>query len=407
MAATGQRQLRWRIALFAILGLALALRLGLAAYLRPVPISDFKSYWKIAVDLAHGNGYVTEEGPSAYRPIGYPLLLSLVVRFFGEDWWYGIVAQVLTSTGVVAATNWLAARLFGPTAGLAAAALTAVMPDHLLWSTVLGTEIPCMLWTLLGVALWVPPRDAAGFLPPFGTLLASGAFLGLAALTRPVLLPAAGLFLLYAVLWARPGWRSPAAWRRVAGGTAAVALGMALVVAPWTVRNYLALGAFVPVSTNGGVNLRQGNNPYATGAFFWSGDPAVNPLLRVRDEVERDRLGRRLALGLVAWVVREMAGPAGELARTSVPALFLLYMLALHFVFPAWDRFRFPFTPFMLVLSGLALVASARAVPALLGRVLPGRLLPGRGPLGRGPGEGPSRGPESGRNGRRPTSSGY
>lgn len=429
MAATGHRHLRRQIVLFVILGLALALRAGLAAYLRPVPISDFKAYWNIAVDLARGEGYVTEDGPSAYRPIGYPLLLSLVVRLFGEDWWYAILAQILISTGVVTATYWLTARLFGTAAGLAAAALTAIMPDHLLWSTVLDSEIPCMLWTLLGVALWVLPRGAAWFIPSYGTLVTSGLFLGLAALTRPVMLPAAGVFFIYAALCARAGWRSPAAWRRVVGGTVAVALGMALVVAPWTVRNYIALGAFVPVSTNGGVNLWQGNNPYANGEFFWSEDPAINPLLRVQDEVERDRLGRRLALewirghprefvrlgrvkwrylltdvrtaphfairqatrpvppawrkhvypvlqwalnillvltglGLLAWAARAWADPTGELARTSIPVLFILYMLALHFVFPAWDRFRLPFTPFMLALSGLALAAPIEALLA-------------------------------------------
>lgn len=428
MAETGNRVRRARIALVAIIGLALALRLGLAAYLRPVPISDFKAYWNIAVDLARGEGYVTKEGePSAYRPIGYPLLLSLVVRLFGEDWWYAIVIQALMGTGVVLATYWLTARLFGTTAGLTAAALTAIMPDHLLWSTVLDSEVPFMVWMLLGVALWVPPRGAAGFVPSLGTLVVSGVFLGLAALTRPVMLPAAGVFFVYAMLCTRDGWRSLATWRRAVTGTAAVVLGMALVVAPWTVRNYVALGAFVPVSTNGGVNLWQGNNPDANGAFFWPTDPARNPLSGVRDEVERDRLGRRLALqwirenplefarlgltkwrhlltdvrtapnfairkasrpvpsvvrrhvypvlqwalnillaltvaGLLTWLGRGWKHPAGELARTSIPALFLLYMLALHFVFPAWDRFRFPFTPFMLALAGLALAAPIEAL---------------------------------------------
>ena len=38
---------------------------------------------------------------------------------------------------------------------------------------------------------------------------------------------------------------------------------MALVLAPWTIRNYLLLGGLVPLTTNVGVNLYIGNNPNA------------------------------------------------------------------------------------------------------------------------------------------------
>jgi hypothetical protein len=52
------------------------------------------------------------------------------------------------------------------------------------------------------------------------------------------------------------------AWRRGRAGlarSAAFVLGAALVIAPWTYRNWLAFHAFVPVSTAGGQNLFQGN----------------------------------------------------------------------------------------------------------------------------------------------------
>ncbi|HEY8487449.1 MAG TPA: glycosyltransferase family 39 protein, partial [Thermaerobacter sp.] len=118
------------------------MRYATAWYLRPVPTSDFKIYWDIAMGLAEGRGYVIGGVPSAFRPIGYPLLLSLVIRLFGPHWWYAVLVQVLMSTAIVAATYWFTRRLFGTSAGLAAAALTALMPDHVLWSTVLNSEIP-------------------------------------------------------------------------------------------------------------------------------------------------------------------------------------------------------------------------------------------------------------------------
>ena len=443
------QQRRWTSlgVLFAILLLALVVRYATAWYLRPVPTSDFKIYWDIAMGLAEGRGYVIGGVPSAFRPIGYPLLLSLVIRLFGPHWWYAVLVQVLMSTAIVAATYWFTRRLFGTSAGLAAAALTALMPDHVLWSTVLNSEIPAILCTLLAVTLWIPARPASALpFPSVWVLLASGVLLGLASLTRPVMLPVPALYFFYAWLTTRtreggqpgrPFWR-PVAWRPVVAGTFVLTLGMVLVVGPWTVRNYVTLGALVPVSTNGGVNLWQGNNPNATGGFYWSDDPAVNPLLRVSDEVEQDRLGRRLALqwirehpwdflrlgfikwgwlltdvrtavlftlqqasrpippllvplsililkmglysllaltlaGIRMWWLAGRPGSSGRYlnrARTSVPVLFLAFMLALHFVFPGWDRFRFPFTPFMLALAGLAVTTWGRR-RAAIGRVLP------------------------------------
>jgi len=49
------------------------------------------------------------------------------------------------------------------------------------------------------------------------------------------------------------------AWRRPRGSIKAASLLAAslLVVVPWTVRNYVAFGAFVPVSTAGALNLWQ------------------------------------------------------------------------------------------------------------------------------------------------------
>ena len=413
---------------------AFILRLAFAAYVQPVPYTDFKDYWDIAIRLAHGEGYVgygrayVQQGaPSAFRPIGYPFLLSLVIRLFGESWWVAVLFQIGMGTGVVLATYWLTARLFGRTAGWIAGVLTALMADHVMWSSVLGSEIPFALVTLLGVTLWVPkvrggadrrsPNADGPMVPSWQRLFLSGMLLGLATLIRPVLLPVAGLYFTYACLcnWGR--LRSRAVMRRVVTGTLVLSLGMMLVIAPWTARNYVVLGAFVPVSTNGGVNLWQGNNPRANGEYYWSWDPTVNPLLTAKTEVERDRLGRRLALawildnpdaflrlGLKKWwylfrlhsapyfTIGQAARPLpqwfregvyrwmwfglflvmsltavgaavwlvrfrfhdGSLGRTSLPILFILYMLAIHFVFPAWDRFRFPFTPFMLALAGLA-----------------------------------------------------
>jgi hypothetical protein len=66
------------------------------------------------------------------------------------------------------------------------------------------------------------------------------------------------------------------------------------VVAPWTWRNWRAFGELVPIATNGGVNFWMGNNPNATGAYYYP-TSRLNPLFMTEGELARDRVGRAFA----------------------------------------------------------------------------------------------------------------
>ncbi|HEY2717564.1 MAG TPA: hypothetical protein VGI73_15220, partial [Solirubrobacterales bacterium] len=69
-----------------------------------------------------------------------------------------------------------------------------------------------------------------------------------------------------------PSERGGPGWRRSLGAAALVCVGIVVVVAPWTVRNAVALHRFVPVSTGGGQVLFAGTylpsdgNPEKVGA---------------------------------------------------------------------------------------------------------------------------------------------
>ncbi len=68
-----------------------------------------------------------------------------------------------------------------------------------------------------------------------------------------------------------------------------------LVVSPWTVRNYGVHGAFVPIATDGGVNLYGSNNPNADGGFVYDGLYVLSGM----SEVESDR---HLAKRAIDWI---------------------------------------------------------------------------------------------------------
>jgi hypothetical protein len=66
-----------------------------------------------------------------------------------------------------------------------------------------------------------------------------------------------------------------------------IVLGALLTVTPWTVRNWVRLGMFVPLSTTGCMNIWIGNTEGADGGYFWPQDPAINPTVLRPGETEQ------------------------------------------------------------------------------------------------------------------------
>ncbi|MCF8710497.1 glycosyltransferase, partial [Rhizorhapis sp. SPR117] len=102
---------------------------------------------------------------------------------------------------------------------------------------------------------------------------------------------------------------------------------------PWWVRNWLVLGAFVPLTTSSGVGLWIGNNPGATGN--WMAPPAS---LRGLPEIEYSRQAGAMARAwIAAHPVEFVRLTLTKLARSCGVGQFGLTRLgAMHPVLPAW-----------------------------------------------------------------------
>lgn len=250
-----------------IVASGVVLRLGWATVGARTPriLADPALYYQAALRIADGKGYQGFWGrPTAYYPPGYPWFLG-VVQWILEHVGLGshtvgavAVVQSLLAGVAIAAVMVIANRVGGPRVALAAGVVFACWPNLVMHASVMLSET--LFVTLVSVsvaaALFMVRSGRLALVP---AVLAGGA-MGAATLVRPqVLLVAAAVVL----GWALGGIRGRDLLRR----STVLVVGVVVVVAPWTIRNAVVFGAFVPVSTNDGDNLCVGFHPGASGFF--------------------------------------------------------------------------------------------------------------------------------------------
>jgi hypothetical protein len=298
-----------------ILTVALVLRLGVVSmvlfcYPRNWLFSKAPDLGFLADSLSSGHGLSSpfggSTGPTAFLAPGYPAILGLVFRLFGSYSFASGAAimglQTVFAVSTVAMIMHVARRTFGtPTANLAGA-FWAISPPliwmpAILWETGLST---LLLIGMVGLAIHAVSN------PGKGLWVVMGAYCGLAMLVNPSLMPALFAILGWTIYQTRPGFPercSPSVrvcgfhqgkphevryltkLHRKSGGSVwryapwICGLTMLAVFAPWPMRNARVLHAFIPLRSNFGYELWQGNHPGATGLF----DATIEPLQNKRE----------------------------------------------------------------------------------------------------------------------------
>ncbi|HSK48872.1 MAG TPA: glycosyltransferase family 39 protein [Solirubrobacterales bacterium] len=264
--------------LAAILLLGLGLRLG-ESWDGRAPVYDAQAYAAIAANLERGEGFTAGAGatqPSSNYSPGLPLLVAgLYEASGGTHERFARVVLALIGTLAVLFAYLIGRRLSGVAAGLIGAAAVAIYPALLEYQGMLMSE-PLAATLLSGAVLamfWAADPERSH---PRVRWVLPGLLLGALALVRPEYL---GVIVLLAVVVALRGVRGD--WR-LSIVQAAVMLAAALVVvAPWTIRNAVALDRFVPVSTGGGqvlfagTYLPSGGDPEKVGAEVVGRHPEI------------------------------------------------------------------------------------------------------------------------------------
>ena len=216
---------------------------------------DYLDYLSFANNLATGVGFahaLNESEPfsrpvefSAWRPPLYPAFLAIAFQFSRDFVFLRLLQVVLAALSLFFFLR-VGFILFGELPALIAGLIFALYPPLIMYCVDLGTE--SMFLFLLTAVLF--SFYAAGGKISYLRIFSLGALVGLTALCRP-----AGLMLapaLVLAIWLSSDWKY-AAWRIIV-----FMFALAMIVLPWTYRNYRLFHKVVLITTNGG-------------ATFWNG----------------------------------------------------------------------------------------------------------------------------------------
>ncbi len=368
---------------------------------------DYTAYDQLGWNLAQNGCYCIEGIPTAYRPPGYPFFLSLIYAIFGHSPWIASGFNILFSLVALYLAYLIAERLFGVKTARWTLILLAFYPGRILYVNLLASEVIFTFLFLL--AIWVLVREFGKDTKGWISALVGGIFLGLAALTRPIIIP---VLLIVPIFWIMRKYQI----RAVLILTLILFLGFISTVLPWIIRNHGAKGSYT-ITTSMGINLLAGNSPGA--GMGWNpsvveelpiGDPwqevyldsmaqnrawnyiKDNPagfvkrgmmkiaylyavdlegvdyqLLRAAEE---DKIDRYFLFGIIVqfWhlaliilalgsVFIRGAGKAIISPAGLLTLLLIIYWTMVHFVFYAEGRYHYPIMPFVAMAAALTIIS--------------------------------------------------
>lgn len=369
---------------------------------------DAKGYHDLAVNLVERHQFATSMDPPhrldipyATRPPLTPFALASVYLIFGPHLLAGQLLLACLGAMSVVALYLLGRQLFSEQVGLVAAVIAVGYPFFVFLSAVPLTEnLAILLYILLAMLL---TADGAKHNSRHAVL--TGGVLGFSALDRPQILGFFPLLVLLAFANAKVPMAKRMLWLCVA------LVCSAAVVTPWMIRNRLAIGAWFPVTLQGGAALYMGNNPYTQtpltklqeGARGWNDDPRWGSELAGLTPLEADRK----AFLLATVFIRQHPGQSFNYSMQKVGLFFSAYnhaiarvswypvfalsllglfwtarqwrkLLPLHLlilqtiltaaIFTSMPRFRAPVEPFFVLMAAYALHEIRKRYAALRSR---------------------------------------
>jgi 4-amino-4-deoxy-L-arabinose transferase-like glycosyltransferase len=274
-------------------------------------------YGDTARYVALGEGFKTSHflpgtaRPSAVSPPGYVYFMAMIFSLFGI---YSVASAIILEVfqSLIAAfacvVFYYLGKRFHENVGLLAALAMAFYPPSILFSVMRISPILLVVLLLGIIMLYLfkiqerqKTRDA----------VICGVLMGVNALMEPtvILFYGAGCIWLFRWSFASRVWAIKSCF--------IMASLCILCVLPWSIRNYLVFGAFVPIKSSMGAHLLQGNHPFSTSEGATFGPEMKNvfsteerALLETMDEVQANKFMQSKAIEFIK------ADPAMFVGRT-------------------------------------------------------------------------------------------
>jgi 4-amino-4-deoxy-L-arabinose transferase-like glycosyltransferase len=243
-----------------VLAVAFVLRLAWIAIANPQPdkfvAGDPFFYNTFAQAIAAGAGFVSLHGDAtAQWPPGYPAILAVIFKLFGQKIILAKLLNVLLGTATCLLAYLIGKRVWNRNVGLVAAGVLALFPGQVFLPTLIMSEVPATFLVALFVCLVALFAIES---MSWQKAAAVGVFIGVMSFVRgETIFLALPLIVVWAI--ASRSWLKGLRY----GGVALVTTG--LVITPWVVRNWVSMGYPILMSTGSGENLIAGHWPGADG----------------------------------------------------------------------------------------------------------------------------------------------
>jgi 4-amino-4-deoxy-L-arabinose transferase-like glycosyltransferase len=290
--------------LICILVLAVLIRIPIAVLMGDqitvLPgIQDQVSYDALARSLLDGRGYSFTEKwypftpadtPTAHWSFLYPLYLAGVYAVTGHHPLAARLLQAVVGGALLCLLVYrIGRRVANEETGLVGAGLAAVYGYFVYYNAALMTETFFIVLILLALHLSLEIKESPTLLRWIGL----GISLGLAGLLRQTIL----LFIPFLLFWLFLELRNRVTHWSHFSIPLVITL---LLIAPWTLRNYLVYREFLLLNSNAGYALFASNNPNL--ATDWNNDVVVVPVpgeLQGQNEAQLDRALTRRAVEFI------------------------------------------------------------------------------------------------------------
>ncbi len=245
----------------------------------------YHKHW--ALDIASGNVF----GDTTYfRAPFYVYCLSILFSVFGFSLWAARIFGLLIGLASIFLTYKIGEKLFNQRTAFIASFIQAIFPVVLYFESELLLDALFMFLLELSFyrfIIWHEGHNAKNS-------LWLGMSLGLAAITRPIIL----IFILPILAVAL--WRNGDLTSRIKNSAVLIA-GLSLLILPITIRNLVVGHELVPIATQGGVNFYIGNNALADGLSAAMPEP-LGHNLQIKDitYIAEKESGKKLSPGEVS-----------------------------------------------------------------------------------------------------------